>query len=361
MRLVGCAALVVACVQGSVGRSSGIVRLSEEECEAAYDGLMEEHQRAIRDWAARVEDARGTERFEELRQEGAGITSSFLPRFEELAARDCGLAKLEVLDLLGHIEPHEDGRVDYAIGLLEDLVRENTDAWWIAGLGDDDVMRYFLLGSRRERAIELLDEFVQRTEDEEARRGVLFELSFGRILNPGGIGDREAALRGLDEVVGRWPGSQEAERARGLLFFERELQVGQVMPVLEGRDVDGREVSLGDQRGKVVVVDFFGFWCVPCREGLPVLKSLVARHAGEDLALLGVDAHDDEETFRRERERLGLSWPCIFDGSEARLSRSVGVTVFPAVFVVDREGVIRARNPGEDELRRVVEELVRGE
>ncbi len=359
IRIACCAALVAACARTSERTAEG-VHPSEEECDTLYESLSDEHQRAVQDWAAAVEAARGTDRFEALREQRAEITRCFLPRFQELAGRECGCAKLAVLDLLGHIEPHQEARVDYAIGLLEDLVHEHAGAWWISDLGDNDVLRYFLLSSRRQRAIELLDGFAQRTTDEEACRRVLFELGFGRIWNPGEGDDRQAALRTLDGVIERWPESQEAEIARGLLRSERELQVGESMPLLEGPDVDGRPQSLEALRGKVVVVDFFGFWCGPCREGIPVLQHLVARHSDEQFTVLGVDAHDDEETFRRERDKLGVSWPCVFDGVEASRSKALGISVFPAVFVVDRKGVIRARNPAEDELERIVDELICG-
>ncbi|TDJ74543.1 MAG: TlpA family protein disulfide reductase [Planctomycetota bacterium] len=361
VRFFCCAAFVAACTQNLVGCSSEGAEYSEEECEELYEALSEDHQQAVREWGARIEAAKGTEQLEALGAQGRELTLHFLPRFQEVADRGCGLAKLEVLDLLGHIEPFEESQFDYAIGLLEDIVRENTDAWWISNLGDNDVVRYFLISSRRDRAIELLEGFIERTSDEEARRGVLFELGLGRLLNPNGAEDRRAALRMLDRVVEEWPESQDAEQARGRLLFERKLRVGEVMPPLRGHDVDGRETSLADHQGKVVVVDFFGFWCAPCVQGLPALKDLLAQYSREDLAVLGVDAHDDEETFRRGRKRHGVDWPCIFDGPEGPLSRSLGITSFPAVFLLDRDGVIRAKNPTEAEFEEAVRALIRGE
>ncbi len=358
--LVSCSICFVACAQTPDSASTD-ARLSEAECEALYEALLDDHQREVEAWGARVEAARGTAQFEILREQGPEITRRFLPRFQELADQGCGRAKYEVLDLLGHMEPLDESQVGYALGFLDDLVHEHTDASWIFDLGDDDIIRYFLLGSERDRAIELLAEFVELTSDEDARREVLFELGYGLILVPGEPADRDVALRMLDRVVETWPETGRAETARGLLRNERELQVGAVMPALEGRDVDGRETRLQDYRGRVVVVDFFGFWCAPCKEGIPVLKELVAHYPAESFTVLGVDAYDDEATFRRGRDRFGVSWPCIFDGTDGPLSRRLGISVFPAVFVLDEQRVIRARNPSEDELERIVARLVRGE
>jgi thiol-disulfide isomerase/thioredoxin len=358
--LLACVMGLVACGQAA-DPASDPPRPSEAECDALYDALSDEQQRAFQAWSAEMKAVQGTERFEAVRARATEITREFLARFEELAGRDCGRAKCEVLDLVAHLEPFEEARVDAALVFLEDLVREHANAWWIADLADNDVMRYLLWSPRRGDALALYEELIARTSDEEARCALLLQIGLARLRDPRGDEDRAAALRALDRVVEGWPRSREAEWARGVLRYERELQVGRAMPLLEGRDIDGVELRLADLRGRVVVVDFFGFWCVPCREGLPLLKELLARHAPDELAVLGVDAYDDEATFRRERERFGVSWPCMFDGREGSISKSLGVIVFPAVFVLDRAGVIRAKNPSGEELERVVQDLVREE
>lgn len=62
------------------------------------------------------------------------------------------------------------------------------------------------------------------------------------------------------ELVERWPESLEAQRALGRRFAAERLQVGMPTPEATGKDVDGREIRLSAYRGKVVVLDFWGFW-----------------------------------------------------------------------------------------------------
>lgn len=333
----------------------------EAECDERYEALSDEYVGEVRAWQAALVAAQGTPQLEEVQAQGFELRPRYLPRFQVLAANGCGRAKVRVLDSLGAAVPPDETKVAYALGFLADLVQVHTDAWWIADLGDNEILRYFLSTSGRPRAIELFTEFIERTSDEDARREVLFQLGQGLILMPGEPADREAALAMLERVVETWPESGRATNARGVLRIERDLHVGARMPALEGQDVDGHTVRLRDLSGRVVVVDFFGFWCKPCKEGLPALEELVARYPAEDLAVLGVDAYDDEATFRAGRETFAVTWPCIFDGARAPLSQSLGVSTFPAVFVLDREGVIRAKNPSEDELRSLVASLVRGE
>lgn len=333
---------------------------SEDECDERYEALSDEYQGEVSAWQASVVAAKGTPQLAEVQAQGFELRPRYLPRFQELAAHGCGRAKVHVLDSLGAAVPPDEAQVAYALGLLEDLVHVHTDAWWISDLGDNEVLRYFLSTSGRVRAIELFTGFIERTSDEDARREVLFQLGHGLILMPGEPADRVAALAMLERVAQTWPESGRAANARGILRIEQDLLVGARMPALEGQDVDGHRLRLRDFSGRVVVIDFFGFWCKPCKEGLPALAELIAHYSEEDFAVLGVDAFDDEATFRAGRESFEVTWPCIFDGARAPLSQSLGVSAFPAVFVLDREGVIRSRNPSEEELKSIVASLVRG-
>jgi len=61
-------------------------------------------------------------------------------------------------------------------------------------------------------------------------------------------------------LIDRYPTSPEAQRAKGKVFAAENLQLGMVAPDFTGKDVDGKAISLSDYHGKVVVVDFWGFW-----------------------------------------------------------------------------------------------------
>ncbi len=63
-----------------------------------------------------------------------------------------------------------------------------------------------------------------------------------------------------EEVIATWPDSDEAARLEGLLNAQDNLKVGGTPADFTGTDVDGKEISLYDYRGKVVIVDFWGFW-----------------------------------------------------------------------------------------------------
>ena len=171
------ATLLAACGQ-SAGPPADLPAGSEVDCEVLYETLCDEHQHAVRAWSAEIKAARGTDH-EALRNPGPA--REFLPRFEDLAERGCARAKFDVLDLLAHIEPFQVDQVEGALDLLDDLVHDHADAWWIATLADNDVLRYFLWSPRRGEAIALYQDLIERTPDEEARRALLLELGRARI------------------------------------------------------------------------------------------------------------------------------------------------------------------------------------
>ena len=119
---------------------------------------------------------------------------------------------------------------------------------------------------------------------------------------------------------------------------------------LEG---EGSE-TLEDYRGKVVVLNFWGSWCEPCRDESPLLQRWHERISRDGQAtVLGVDAIDvtsDALDFVRE---YGLSYPMLKDSDEEAYPE-YGVGQFPETFVIDREGRVAAvrRGPVDDEFMR---------
>jgi len=99
------------------------------------------------------------------------------------------------------------------------------------------------------------------TVDEADRAGLL--LGLGVALCESADDDAEARARGLallTQVAERWPDSDEARSAAGKRFRFEHLTLGQIAPDFATEDVDGTPFRLSDYKGKVTVVDFWGFW-----------------------------------------------------------------------------------------------------
>ena len=99
------------------------------------------------------------------------------------------------------------------------------------------------------------------------------------------------------------------------------------------------ELELASLRGKVVVINFWASWCVPCKEEAPRLEAAARRWAARDVVVLGIDSQDFSGDARRFARRYGLTYPLVHDGPGKVRSR-YGVTGFPETFFVAPDGRI---------------------
>ncbi len=120
----------------------------------------------------------------------------------------------------------------------------------------------------------------------------------------------------------------------------RTTYVGKQAPSLTGlATVNGPALTTDWLKNRVVVIDFWALWCVPCRLSLPWLSSLQARYGPQGLTVLSItsDPADNAASFARE---LALRTSIIVD-PEGATTRAYGVSVLPTTFVIDRRGVVR--------------------
>ncbi|MDQ3623824.1 MAG: redoxin family protein [Verrucomicrobiota bacterium] len=122
--------------------------------------------------------------------------------------------------------------------------------------------------------------------------------------------------------------------------------------VLEGMSLSGTKFSTAQWKGKVILVDFWATWCGPCKAELPRIKKTYAELHEKGLEVLGVSCDhsaDDLKSFLKEKPEM--PWPQLFDAENPGwhpLTRQFGITGIPTMFVIDRKGVLRSVNAGED-------------
>ena len=120
-------------------------------------------------------------------------------------------------------------------------------------------------------------------------------------------------------------------------------RVGDVAPAFSLPTLDGERISLSDFRGRLVILDFWASWCVPCRLSMPTLEAMVG-DLGEDVVLLGVSLDRSETDARTYVDAKGYTDLIPLYGSLGA-ARSVagdyGVLGIPRTFVIDRQGIVR--------------------
>jgi RNA polymerase sigma factor (sigma-70 family) len=155
-------------------------------------------------------------------------------------------------------------------------------------------------------------------------------------------------------------GQKLADLAEHELSELRCLGVGKEAPEIQGEDLDGRRMKLSDYRGKVVVLTFWGTTCGPCMQMVPDERKLVARLAGRPFALVGVNSDTDRARLKAAVEKERITWRSFRDGpAPSPIAKAWNVHSWPAVYVLDRTGVIRYRNVRGHDLEEAVDALLR--
>ena len=162
-----------------------------------------------------------------------------------------------------------------------------------------------------------------------------------------------------------------------------QKMVGKPAPEIDATDLDtGRPVKLADFRGKVVVLDFWGYWCGPCLANMPKLMELDRKFAGRPLAILALHdqsvqsraVYDGKIATARERTWGGRDLPfrVLLDRPDPKKPDDLnpegtgttimryGITGFPTLFVIDRDGTMigQVAHSEHDRLESLVRELV---
>jgi peroxiredoxin len=136
---------------------------------------------------------------------------------------------------------------------------------------------------------------------------------------------------------------------------------GKPAPDFKLKRVDGKDVSLADLKGSVVILDFWATWCGPCRASLPELDKIYADHKADGLRAYAVNLREEKDTVQKFVDQTKLGIPVLFDG-EGQTADKYGVTGIPQTVVIGKDGSVKKVVVGSgthDIVRKAVEEALK--
>ena len=121
-------------------------------------------------------------------------------------------------------------------------------------------------------------------------------------------------------------------------------------PPVTGTTLDGARLSLSRFRGHVLVMNFWGSWCTPCRAEAPTLASLARTLRPAGVAFLGVDIRDTPASAQAFQRNFNVTYPSLNDPGDAialAFRSTVPPAGIPTTLVISRSGRIAARVIGQ--------------
>lgn len=125
------------------------------------------------------------------------------------------------------------------------------------------------------------------------------------------------------------------------------MRAGEIPSGLKVYSFDGKPFSLESLKGRIVVLDFWASWCVPCRSSFPFFNALVEKHGSRGVSMLGLTLEDDTDAITSFLDAVPAVFPIIRDPT-GRAGEIFEVVAMPTTFLIDREGRLVARFEGSD-------------
>jgi peroxiredoxin len=120
---------------------------------------------------------------------------------------------------------------------------------------------------------------------------------------------------------------------------------GELSPDFTLKSREGGNIKLSEQRGNIVLVNFWASWCGPCREELPAFEELYEEYQDMGVEILAVNVDDVAEKADVLLQDIEVSFPVLYDTS-GEVSELYEVRAMPTTVLIDRDGNVRLLHPG---------------
>jgi len=123
-------------------------------------------------------------------------------------------------------------------------------------------------------------------------------------------------------------------------------KVGEAPIPINEKGLDGKEISLDNYKGKVVLIDFWATWCGPCVHEIPNVKAAYEKYKDKGFEIIGISLDQDKAKLEAFIKEKNITWPQYFDGQgwKNKVSTAYGVKAIPATYLIGKDGKIVAKD-----------------
>ena len=124
-------------------------------------------------------------------------------------------------------------------------------------------------------------------------------------------------------------------------------EIGSLLPQFSVKDLQGREISSAELRGKVVLIDFWATWCQPCKKEMPGYQKLLDRYGSRGFTVVGFkfDTMVDTEDPVLFAKKIGVRYPLAVAADDLK-QKFGGIEGLPTKMLYDRQGILRQKVVG---------------
>ncbi|MCO4294061.1 AhpC/TSA family protein [Solitalea sp. MAHUQ-68] len=147
-----------------------------------------------------------------------------------------------------------------------------------------------------------------------------------------------------------------AQTIKSRLDAALTINVGDKAPALAAKTPDGNDLSLAEvlKKGELTLVDFWASWCGPCRrEGAEILK-LYNQYHEKGFNVLGVSLDTNADAWKKAIAEDKTNWNHIAELNNTKLKAAFGIIKIPAIFLLDKDGKVIAKDPKVEELAQIL-------
>lgn len=246
--------------------------------------------------------------------------------------------------------------------MLSDFVKEYPDSPEAADAKFQLGLVNFTL-QKSDRTIKYMTEFLWSAEDASRDKQAFAHYYLGESYKA--AGDFEKAKREYDIVSSQYAGvhpqlDQMTRQNLDNLEFEKQLAVGKEPIPFAVTGINGEKISPADYKGKVLLLDFWATWCLPCKKEMPNVKRVYNKYKEKGFEIVGISLDKNRGALDDYIESNEITWPQFYDGKfwQNDVAMKYRVQSIPATYLIDKQGKIRYKSLRGKELELAVEKLL---